>query len=69
MDTYAAKEMDRSDVDKVYRMGGGVIQEAYDCLNELDKAYSVMRVKEFWILDGMEKNTRVYTSFLNRLHC
>ena len=37
MDVYADKKMDRSEVDKVYRMGGGVIWEAYDWFEELDE--------------------------------
>ena len=39
--------MDREEADKVREMGDGVIQEAYEWMEELEK----VRVKEILILD------------------
>ena len=55
MDAYTAEEYDQDEVDKVYRMGDGVIQKAYKWFEELEEAYHSMRNKEIIILDGIRK--------------
>ena len=61
MDNYAEEELDQDEANSICRMGGGVIREAYEWFDELDQAYSVMRVREIQILDGIRTAVDPFT--------
>ena len=45
MAAYDSEETDKSEADRFWEMGDGVIQEAYKWIDELEEVYSKVQVK------------------------
>lgn len=51
MAAYDSEEQDKSEAERVWEMGDGAIQEAFEWINELEEVYSSLQVKEILIMD------------------